>query len=247
MTGFVTFIALGHFFQFRKESKTTKLRWLNNLVLTLFNSVLLRVVAPITLVTIAHKNEFGLFSFFEAPILLKTVLTVLTLDLAIYLQHILTHKVPFLWRLHRVHHTDPEFDASTALRFHPLETLFSFAYKLLWILALGGTAWGVLISEIILNFSALFNHSNFKLNTKIENSLKLLFVTPSMHRVHHSTLKEETDSNYGFFLSIWDKIFKTYKTKSSEDPMTMKMGLKAFRTNEDQRIDRLLIQPFKSK
>ena len=245
MTGFVTFLALGHFFSFRIESKNTKFRWLNNLILTLNNGLLLKFLTPMTLVNLASKNSFGFLNLLTAPVVLKTIATLLVLDFALYLQHILTHKVPFLWRIHRVHHTDPEFDASTALRFHPLETFFSFSYKMIWILAIGGTAWGVLIFEVILNFSALFNHSNFKIHPRIERVLRLAIVTPSMHRVHHSTLKEETDSNYSFFLSIWDRFFKTLKEEPKGDPKTMDMGLKSFRSDQAQRLDKLLIQPFK--
>lgn len=173
------------------------------------DSLLVRLAFPVVavgLAAIATENDWGLFNQFPIPGWIAVILAVLALDLAIYLQHVLFHAVPALWRLHRVHHADLEFDVTTGVRFHPLKLLISMAIKLLLILALGPPAIAVLIFEVLLNGTSLFNHSNVRLPFRLDALLRLIIVTPDMHRVHHSILPSETNSNFGFNLPWWDRL-----------------------------------------
>jgi len=170
---------------------------------------------------------------------------IILLDLGIYWQHRLTHKIPILWRMHRLHHSDTEIDVTTAGRFHVLEIFISYILKVIMILAIGAPASAVIIFEVLLNFCAMFNHTNISLPKSIEAIVRSLIVTPDMHRIHHSSKPAETDSNYGFCLSIWDRIFKSYNASSKEDDKTMEIGLKEFRSNDEQKLTAMLLQPFK--
>jgi sterol desaturase/sphingolipid hydroxylase (fatty acid hydroxylase superfamily) len=170
-------------------------------------------------------------------------LTLLLLDLAIYVQHVLTHAVPALWRLHRVHHTDLDLDVTTGVRFHPFEILLSVLYKIALVVALGAHPLAVLIFEVLLNGSSLFNHANVRLPAMLERWLRLIWVTPEMHRVHHSVLRRETDSNYGSCLSLWDRLFGTYVAQPQAGHDRMTIGLEAFRTPAEQSLWSLLMQP----
>ena len=193
-------------------------RWSNNLGLVVMDSLLVRLAFPVVavgLAAIATENDWGLFNQFPIPGWIAVILAVLALDLAIYLQHVLFHAVPALWRLHRVHHADLEFDVTTGVRFHPLEILISMAIKLLLILALGPPAIAVLIFEVLLNGTSLFNHSNVRLPFRLDALLRLIIVTPDMHRVHHSILPSETNSNFGFNLPWWDRLLGTYLAQPS--------------------------------
>jgi sterol desaturase/sphingolipid hydroxylase (fatty acid hydroxylase superfamily) len=199
---------------------------------------------PIGLAGIALKmqeDQFGLFFRLQLPEYLEIFLSILILDLAIYFQHILFHKISFLWPLHRVHHSDIDLDFTSALRFHPLEIIFSFGYKLLFIYLFGISFLAVLIFEIILNFIAMFNHSNINIHTRFEGILRLFVVTPQMHIIHHSIKKNESDSNFGFNLSIWDRLFKTYTKKFISNG---RIGNSRFQKSEDQKIIELIKQPF---
>ena len=154
------------------------------------------------------------------------ILSILILDFAIWFQHVVTHKIPFLWRVHQVHHSDPEFDVSTAIRFHPIEIVLSMLFKVGLVYLLGPSALAVLIFEILLNASAMFNHANIKIPPKLEKFLRLFIVTPDMHRIHHSSDRSEHDTNYGFALSIWDKLFGTYKVEPNLSHQEMEVGLR---------------------
>ena len=223
-------------------------RWSNNLGLVVLDALLVRFVFPVVavgLAVIAQKNGWGLLNQFSMPIWIATILAVLALDFAIYLQHVLFHAVPALWRLHRVHHSDLEFDVTTGVRFHPFEILISMAIKLLLVLALGPSAIAVLIFEILLNGTSLFNHSNIRLPSRIDAALRLFIVTPDMHRVHHSILPSETNSNFGFSLPWWDRILGTYLSQPSAGHTDMTIGIEQFRTRRDMWLDRLLFQPFR--
>jgi sterol desaturase/sphingolipid hydroxylase (fatty acid hydroxylase superfamily) len=195
-------------------------RWSNNLALVFLDSLLVRLLLPgiaIGAALWAQDNGWGLLNAAPLPGWLAFVVAVVALDLAIYGQHVAMHKVPMLWRLHRVHHADPDFDATTGLRFHPAEILLSALYKAVVAIALGVPPEAVLVFEILLNAGALFTHANASLPPAFDKAMRHAFVTPDMHRVHHSPLRVETDSNYGFNLAIWDRLFGTYREKAARD------------------------------
>jgi len=173
------------------------------------------------------------------------VIASLLVRLLAYFQHRVFHAVPVLWRLHRVHHADPELDASSGLRFHPLEILLSMAIKMAAVVALGAPAEAVLVFEVLLNATSLFNHANLALPAWLDGALRLVLVTPDMHRVHHSELREETDSDFGFCLSCWDRLFGTYRAEPAAGQLGMVIGVVEFRADQEQRLDRLLAQPFR--
>jgi len=226
-----------------------KQRWPINLGLAAFNMAIMRIsiggMAYLSAVTAADRG-YGLLNWLAAPDWLAILVTLLFLDFAIYCQHIVSHKWPLLWRLHQVHHTDLEFDATTAVRFHPLEILISMLYKVLCIVLIGADPWAVIAFEIILNGAATFNHSNVNIPAAIDHKLRWLIITPDMHRIHHSTLPAETDSNYGFSISCWDRLCKTYVAEPKQPQATMDIGLKPFRGQSELGFMRLLLLPFKS-
>jgi sterol desaturase/sphingolipid hydroxylase (fatty acid hydroxylase superfamily) len=213
----------------RRELHTGRLkRWPTNWGIILLDSLLVRLIFPIGgvgLALFAQEHGWGLFGFLGWPEGLSGVITFLVLDLAVWFQHVVSHKVPLFWRIHRVHHADSEMDATTALRFHPIEILLSFVWKGLVIVALGGPVEAVLIFEIVLNASAIFGHANVRIPAKLDWLLRLVIVTPDMHRVHHSVIRKETDSNYGFYLSIWDRLFGTYIDQPEDGHDKMEIGL----------------------
>jgi sterol desaturase/sphingolipid hydroxylase (fatty acid hydroxylase superfamily) len=194
----------------------------------------------------AASLKFGLLNLVAMPGWLSATLTLLLLDFAIYCQHIASHKWPPLWRLHQVHHTDLEFDASTALRFHPLEIIISMLYKVLCIYLIGAAPWAVVAFEVILNGAATFNHSNVHIPPTIDKKLRWLIITPDMHRIHHSTLQAETDSNYGFSISCWDRLCGTYVAEPEQPQTTMALGLGAFREPHGVGFMALLLLPFRA-
>jgi sterol desaturase/sphingolipid hydroxylase (fatty acid hydroxylase superfamily) len=212
-------------------------RWIQNFGLGILNTLLIRLsVKAIAYTSSIYFQSRGIgllnLEFINSSNfqLASIILTILILDLAIYFQHRVSHSLPFLWRFHKVHHTDIEFDASTSVRFHPIEIIFSMIYKLFIIMLLGANPIGVVLFEIILNAGSTFNHSNIKLPKFFENVLRYFIVTPDMHRIHHSVLPMETNSNYSFSVSIWDRIFKTYREDSSSEQENMPIGLEKFRS-----------------
>lgn len=221
-------------------------RWTNNLAIVAFNSLLLRIIFPAAAVGIAVGVEtqgWGLFKLISWPTWLVVLLSIIALDFVIWVQHVLFHSVPVFWRLHRMHHTDQDFDVTTGLRFHPLEILLSMLIKGGAIVVLGTPPVAVLIFEILLNATSMFNHGNVRLPASIDKLLRLLVVTPDMHRVHHSWYPNETNSNFGFNLSLWDRLLGTYKAQPRDGHSNMTIGLNAFRLIGDQRLDRMLVQP----
>ncbi len=207
-------------------------RWPANLGLFLVNTLVLRLLFPAAAVGLALSAEaggLGLFNLVGWPLWLELLLAIVMLDLAIYLQHVLMHRVPLLWRLHRVHHADLDFDLTTGSRFHTIEIVVSMLIKWCVILLLGPPALAVLIFEVVLNGMAIFNHANVSLPAALDRILRFLFVTPDMHRVHHSVERRETDSNYGFNLSIWDRLFRTYVDQPSRGHDGMIIGIDGFR------------------
>ena len=223
------------------------IRWTNNLALVVIDSIVVRLVFPLLavgLAIIAEDRSWGLLHSFDIPGWLAVLIAILILDFAIYLQHVLFHAVPAFWRLHRVHHADLEFDLTTGLRFHPIEIILSMIWKMAIVAALGAPPIAVLIFEVVLNASALFNHSNVALPRGIDAILRLFIVTPDMHRVHHSVHVSETNSNFGFNVPWWDRLFGTYIAQPRDGHEGMSIGIDQFRSTDDLRIDRMLVQPF---
>jgi sterol desaturase/sphingolipid hydroxylase (fatty acid hydroxylase superfamily) len=234
----------------RQQAAPRSLRWSNNLALVMLDSVIVRLVFPLTAVSfaaLAAERGWGLLNLLDLPLWPALILALLLLDLIIYLQHRLFHAVPLLWRLHRVHHADTEFDVTTALRFHPLEMLVSMAIKLAAIALLGAPALAVLVFEIVLNGAAMFNHANVALPARLERVLRLFVVTPDMHRIHHSTRPEEHNRNFGFNLPWWDRLLGSYCPRPQLDQRDMPIGQDQFRTRRDLWLDRLLLQPLRDQ
>ncbi|OYX42055.1 MAG: sterol desaturase [Rhodobacterales bacterium 32-67-9] len=224
------------------------LRWSNNLALVVIDAALVRLAFPVLAVgvaVIAGERGWGLLNALALPGWLAGIFAILALDLAIYLQHVLFHAVPALWRLHRMHHADLEFDATTGVRFHPIEILLSMGLKLGVVAALGAPALAVLIFEVLLNATAIFNHANIDLPRRADALIRLFVVTPDMHRVHHSIHPSETNSNFGFNLPWWDRLFGTYRAEPRDGHLGMTIGIDAFRTRRDLWLDRMLLQPFR--
>ena len=222
-------------------------RWPANLAIILIDSGVLRWLFPVLAVgmaELAENRSWGLFHGLNAPFWLAFIATLLLLDLTIYAQHVAFHKIPLLWRLHRMHHTDLDFDVTTALRFHPLEIALSMLLKLAVVVLLGASPVAVMLFEVILNATALFNHGNVRLSRKLDRALRWVLVTPDMHRVHHSIHREETDSNFGFNLPWWDRLFGTYRDQPRDGHAGMTIGLEHFRDWRATRLDGLLLQPF---
>jgi sterol desaturase/sphingolipid hydroxylase (fatty acid hydroxylase superfamily) len=233
----------------RKQAIGRGWRWPNNLGVVATNTLLVRILFPTTavgLALLAQTRGFGLFNVIALPAWVGVVASVIILDLAIYLQHVLFHAVPALWRLHRMHHADLEFDVSTGLRFHPVEILLSMLIKFAVVAALGAPALSVLIFEVLLNATSMFNHANVRIPLGIDRVLRWLVVTPDMHRVHHSILARETNSNFGFNLPWWDRLFGTYRAQPAAGHEAMTIGIEQFRDPRELWLDRMLAQPFQA-
>ena len=230
----------------RRQAVPRLLRWTNNLALVVIDTVILRLTFPILavgLAVIAADRGWGLLNTVNLPGWVGFLASVLVLDLAIYLQHVMFHAVPTFWRLHRMHHADLEFDVTTGLRFHPVEILLSMGIKLAVVAALGPPASAVLVFEVLLNATALFNHSNIRLPVAVDRILRLFVVTPDMHRVHHSIRPEETNSNFGFNVPWWDRLLGTYRAEPVDGHHGMTIGIEQFRTPRELWLDRMLVQP----
>lgn len=234
----------------RRPQRLAWRRWPSNLGLVAISSVLLRLVAPAGAVGVAvwaESRGFGLMPAIGLPFWVAAPAAVLLLDLLIYFQHRVFHAVPVLWRLHRVHHADPELDASSGLRFHPAEILLSLAIKAAAVIALGAPPEAVLVFEVLLNATSLFNHANLAIPAWLDRPLRQVLVTPDMHRIHHSEIREETDSDFGFCLSCWDRIFGTYRAEPAKGQLGMVIGVAELRADDEQRLDRLLVQPLRGE
>jgi len=232
----------------RKRSLARSARWPHNLGLLLVDAAVLRIFAPGAAIAVAVAGEergWGLLPAFPLPAWIAVPLAVALLDLAIYFQHVSFHAVPALWRLHRVHHADLEFDVTTGTRFHPIEILISTAIKCAAVAAIGAAAIAVLAFEVLLNATAMFNHANALLPQRLDRRLRWLVVTPDMHRVHHSAAYNESSSNFGFNLPWWDRLFGTYRAQPAAGHEAMTIGVDAFRTPDELRLDRLLLQPLR--
>ncbi len=221
-------------------------RWANNLGLMLIGTLLVRLLFPVVatgFAILAQAKGWGLFNTIATPDWLAFVISFLILDCAIYLQHVMFHAVPVFWRVHRVHHADLDFDITTGIRFHPVEILLSMVIKLGVVAILGPPVLAVLVFEVVLNATAVFNHSNARLPIGVDRWLRWWLVTPDMHRVHHSAVPEETHSNFGFNLPWWDRLFRTYRAQPQAGHRDMTIGLPIFRSPRELRLDRLLLQP----
>lgn len=208
------------------------LRWSNNLGLVFLNSLVLRLLFPAAAVGVAAfagEHGWGVLNYIELPFWLAVLLSVVAMDFIIYLQHVLVHAVPALWRLHRVHHADLDYDVTTGARFHTLEIILSMLIKFATIVVLGPPVLAVVIFEVVLNAMAMFNHANVRLPLGLDRVLRLLVVTPDMHRVHHSVEDNEANSNFGFNLSIWDRLFGTYIAQPRDGHLGMTIGIHGYR------------------
>lgn len=226
-------------------------RWANNLGIVFLNSFLLRLIFPAGAVGVAlfaAGQGWGLFNHFALPYAAAVVLSVVAMDLAIYLQHVMFHAVPVLWRLHRMHHADLDFDVTTGARFHPIEIILSMLIKFAVIAVLGAPALAVIIFEVVLNATAMFNHSNVRMPLALDRLIRQFIVTPDMHRVHHSILDHETNSNFGFNLPWWDRLFGTYQDQPEQGHEKMTIGIRDFREpKQADRLDGMLLIPFLGK
>ena len=236
----------------RRASTISRIvRWGNNLGLVVFNTVLLRLIFPTAAVGVAiftSEHNWGLLNFVHLPPLVSVAISIVVLDFVIYFQHVLMHAIPALWRLHRVHHADLDYDFTTGVRFHPLEIIVSMLIKFVAILILGPPVAAVVIFEVILNASSMFNHGNIKLPAALDRILRLLIVTPDMHRVHHSVEKDESNRNFGFNLSLWDHLFDTYRQQPRAGHEEMVVGIQNYRELRDvTSIHGLLLLPFRNK
>jgi sterol desaturase/sphingolipid hydroxylase (fatty acid hydroxylase superfamily) len=243
-----TAMALWEMFAPRRLPRfTRKARWVPNLALLAIDVAAVRVLAPGVAISVAVAGEaqgWGLLNPLAVPAWIAIPAAVALLDLVVYFQHVMFHAVPTLWRLHRVHHTDLDFDVTTGTRFHPIEILISTGLKCAVVGAIGAPAMAVLVFEVLLNGTAMFNHANVRIPQGLDRWLRWLVVTPDMHRVHHSVDYNESSSNFGFNAPWWDRLFGTYRAQPAAGHEAMTIGVDAFRTAEDLRLDRLLVQPF---
>lgn len=223
-------------------------RWPHNLALLVLDTFVVRLLAPGAAIAVALAGEargWGLLNAVALPAWAEVLIAVVLLDLAIYFQHVVFHAVPALWRLHRVHHADPDFDVTTGTRFHPLEILLSLGIKCAAVTAIGAPAVAVLLFEMVLNATAMFNHANARLPAGVDRWLRWLVVTPDMHRVHHSALAHETNSNFGFNVPWWDRLFGTYRAQPVAGHAAMRIGVDGLQGAGELRIGALLTQPFR--
>jgi sterol desaturase/sphingolipid hydroxylase (fatty acid hydroxylase superfamily) len=233
----------------RQRAVARSSRWPSNLGLLAVDVIVLRLVAPgaaIAVAMAAQAGGWGLLNAAALPTGAALLVAVVLLDLAMYFQHVMFHAVPTLWRLHRVHHADLDFDVTTGTRFHPVEILISTAIKCAAVAAIGATPVAVLIFELLLNGMAMFSHANAPVPERLERWLRWLVVTPDVHRVHHSVQYDESSSNFGFSLLWWDRLFATYREQPRAGHIAMDIGVDAFRSEDDLRLDRLLIQPLQN-
>lgn len=250
--GVFALVALWEVFAPRRALTLSRtLRWSNNLGLVVLNTVLLRLLSPIAQVGLASfcaANGWGLLNHFAVPLWLAVPVAVIAMDFVIWLQHVMVHAVPLLWRLHQVHHADQDYDLTTGARFHPIEIALSMLIKLATITVLGPSVLAVVIFEVMLNATAMFNHGNIRLPVKLDGALRLFLVTPDMHRVHHSVESDESNSNFGFSLTWWDRLFGTYRAQARAPQESMTIGLRGHTNpSEVARLDGMLMMPFKTQ
>ncbi len=262
MTGLEPYLRMGTFFGVllimmawewlrpRRADQKRLQRWPSNLALVFMNTLIVRLILPgVTVATALYMSHqsFGLFNWLGLPRVLEGFIAVLILDAAIYWQHRIFHHMPAMWKIHRMHHSDTEYDVTTGARFHPIEIIISVLIKLVVISIIGASAWAVIIFEILLNATAMFNHANIRLPIRVDQILRTVIVTPDMHRVHHSIFPNEHHRNFGFNLSIWDRLFDSYCAQPKYGHTSMTIGLNYFRTPHEARLDHMLTQPFREE
>lgn len=227
------------------------IHWANNLGIVFLNSFLLRLVFPAAAVGVAltgAEQNWGLFNQVSVSPVIAIILSIIVMDLVIYLQHVMVHAIPLLWRLHRVHHADPDYDFTTGARFHPIEIFLSMLIKFATIVLLGPPVVAVIIFEVILNLMAMFNHGNVQLPKALDRVIRWFVVTPDMHRVHHSIHDDEANSNFGFNLSLWDRLFGTYRDQPRDGHEEMTIGIRKYREARDVTwLPGMLWLPFRGK
>ena len=235
----------------RKLTVSKTLRWTNNLGLVFFNNYIIRFLFPAAAIGVAisaKEQGYGLFNVYDVSPMLAIVASVVIMDFVIYLQHVMVHAIPALWRLHRVHHADPDYDVTTGARFHPLEIILSMLIKFAAILLLGPPVVAVILFEIILNVTAMFNHGNVGLPPAFDRVLRWVLVTPDMHRVHHSVEDDEANSNFGFSLPWWDRLFGTYRDQPRGGHEAMTIGIHKYHDAKDVSwITGILTLPFRGE
>ena len=250
LSGFLLFALWELIWPKRVLTENKLRRWFCNLSLIATGTLVVRVLVPMAAVGAAYfaeKNHIGFANHVDLPLWLEVIVVFVLLDLAIYFQHTMFHVLPIMWRFHRVHHSDLDCDISTGLRFHPIEILVSIIIKIVLVVSWGAPVLAVIAFEIVLNFMSMFSHSNIFLNEKFEHILRWFIVTPDMHRVHHSVQENETNSNFGFHISIWDRLFGTYKAEPEAGQLGMTIGLDRFRKGKNQNFTSLITMPFSSK
>ena len=240
--------ALEAMFPRKARTAPRSARWLTNLGFAVIDTIALRIFVPLAAVGAAlwaTEQGYGFLNALSLPSVVTIIIAILLMDMAIYWQHVATHKIPLLWRFHRVHHADRDLDASSGVRFHPIEICASMVYKMALVVALGAPVIAVIIFEIILNACALFNHANVRLPLWLDRIVRIFIVTPDYHRVHHSTIESETNSNYGFSLTLWDHLFRSYQAQPSAGHDKMQIGLSEYQTADPQKLSWSLLLPFK--
>jgi sterol desaturase/sphingolipid hydroxylase (fatty acid hydroxylase superfamily) len=232
----------------RKLRYSRSQRWLGNIGIVVLNTLLLRLLFPAAAVGMAVFTEeagWGALNITSLPQWLEIAIAVVVLDMVIYLQHVMVHAIPMLWRLHRMHHADPDYDLTTGARFHPVEIILSMLIKIATIAALGPPVVAVVIFEVVLNGMAMFNHANISLPSRLDRLVRWFIVTPDMHRVHHSVEPEEANSNFGFNLSIWDRLMGTYRQQAQLGQQQMDIGIVSLRDPKITiRLTGMLMIPF---
>ncbi|UCH44751.1 MAG: sterol desaturase family protein [Nitrospiraceae bacterium] len=249
--GVLIIIAIWELLSPRRKLATSKpVRWASNLGIVFIDTALVKLIFPVMAINVAfvaQENSWGLLNNIALPYWVEVAMGVLILDCIIYLQHLMFHAVPLLWRLHMMHHADLDYDVTTGLRFHPIEIIISMVIKMASVAALGASPVTVVLFEIVLNATAMFNHGNIKLPLGLDAVLRLLVVTPDMHRVHHSVTIRETNSNFGFNFPWWDRLFGTYRAQPAAGHEGMTIGLAQFRDPGKNNLFGMLVLPFTGK
>ncbi|MEM6414521.1 MAG: sterol desaturase family protein [Pseudomonadota bacterium] len=234
----------------RGRGQKRRMRWATNLLLVVIDTIALRLALPIVamgMAVIAETRGWGLLNQIVWPPWLEMLIAIIVLDFLIYWQHVASHRIPVFWRIHKVHHADRDIDVTTGVRFHPVEIILSMTYKIISICLLGPTVVTVFIFEVMLNTCAMFNHANLRLPLWLDKTIRLLVVTPDMHRVHHSAVVQETNSNYGFSLSIWDRVFGSYIAQPRDGHSAMTIGLSDYQSEAPNSLIWTLTIPFRRK
>jgi sterol desaturase/sphingolipid hydroxylase (fatty acid hydroxylase superfamily) len=253
--GIFVAVAIGELIFPRRVLTTSKTnRWIANVGIIVLGAASLRVIAwvlaglgaasAVGMAVVAEKHHWGILNYVDMPLWSKVIISVVVLDFIIYLQHVMFHAIPTLWRLHMMHHADLDFDLTTGNRFHPIEIILSMGIKIASVMVLGAPAVGVVLFEVILNGVAMFNHSNMKIPLGLDRVLRLFMVTPDMHRVHHSVIRFETNSNFGFNLPWWDRLMGTYRAQPQKGHDDMTIGLNQFRDAKRLTLPWLVVLPF---